>query len=230
MVRALDLTSPAGSPPTKILIVDDHAVLRMGLAALFGTVPHFAVVGEAATAAAALVEARRCRPDVVMMDVRLPDGSGVEACREIRAERPETRVIMFTSFADEDSVVEAVMADAAGYVLKGSEPQRLIEAIETVAAGGSLLDPSVTDYVLRRMRRMGARSVDDDPLAVLGKQERKVLPLIAEGKTNREIAATLFVSEHTAKSYVSDILRKLGVARRSQVAALVTRLERREEE
>jgi len=228
MVRALDLTSPAGSPPTKILIVDDHAVLRMGLAALFGTVPHFAVVGEAATAAAALVEARRCRPDVVMMDVRLPDGSGVEACREIRAERPETRVIMFTSFADEDSVIEAVMADAAGYVLKGSEPQRLIEAIETVAAGGSLLDPSVTDCVLRRMRRLGARWVDDDPLAVLGKQERKVLPLLAEGKTNREIAAILFVSEHTAKSYVSDILRKLGLARRSQAAALVTRLERRQ--
>ena len=128
MVRALDLTSPAGSPPTKILIVDDHAVLRMGLAALFGTVPHFAVVGEAATAAAALVEARRCRPDVVMMDVRLPDGSGVEACREIRAERPETRVIMFTSFADEDSVIEAVMEEVAtrlkdGRIIIGDAPQ-----------------------------------------------------------------------------------------------------------
>jgi two-component system response regulator DevR len=202
----------------------------MGLAALFGTVPHFAVVGEAATAGAALTEARRCRPDVVMMDVRLPDGSGVVACREIRSERPETRVIMFTSFADEDSVVEAVMADAAGYVLKGSEPQRLIEAVETVAAGGSLLDPSVTEAVLRRMRRMGARSAGDDPLSALSTQERKVLPLLAEGRTNREIAAALCVSEHTAKSYVSDILRKLGVARRSQAAALVSRLGRRPEE
>jgi DNA-binding NarL/FixJ family response regulator len=230
MGRTLDLNRPAAAAPTKILIVDDHAVLRMGLAALFGTVPNFAVVGEAATAAAALVEARRCRPDVVMMDVRLPDGSGVEACRAIREERPETRVIMFTSFADEDSVVEAVMADAAGYVLKGSEPQRLIEAIEAVAAGGSLLDPSVTDTVLRRMRRMGTRSADDDPLAALSKQERKVLPLLAAGRTNREIGASLFVSEHTAKSYVSDILRKLGVARRSQAAALASRLERRQDE
>jgi two-component system, NarL family, response regulator DevR len=201
----------------------------MGLAALFGTVPHFAVVGEAATAEASLVEVRRCRPDVVMMDVRLPDGSGVEACREIRSERPETRVIMFTSFADEDSVVDAVMADAAGYVLKGSEPQRLIEAVEAVATGGSLLDPSVTEAVLRRLRRKGDRSPSDDPLAALSKQERKVLPLLAEGRTNREIAAALFVSEHTAKSYVSDILHKLGLARRSQAAALASRLRPPEE-
>jgi DNA-binding NarL/FixJ family response regulator len=137
---------------------------------------------------------------------------------------------MFTSFADEDSVVAAVMADAAGYVLKGSEPQRLIEAVEAVGAGGSLLDPSVTEAVLRRMRQLGARSADDDPLAPLSKQERKVLPLLAAGRTNREIAAALFISEHTAKSYVSDILRKLGLARRSQAAALATRLERRQDE
>lgn len=217
--------TPGSQPPTKILIVDDHAVVRMGLAALFGTVPHFAVVGEAATAATALVEARRCRPDVVLMDVRLPDGSGVEACRVIRGERPETRVIMFTSFADEGSVIDAVMADAAGYVLKGSEPQRLIEAVETVAAGGSLLDPTVTDAVLRRMRRQTTGPADDDPLASLSSQERRIVALIAEGRTNREIATALFLSEHTAKGYVSDLLHKLGLNRRSQAAALVSRLE-----
>jgi two-component system response regulator DevR len=214
---------------TKILIVDDHAVLRMGLAALFGTVPHFAVVGEAATAAAALVEARRCRPDVVLMDIRLPDGSGIEACRELRAERPEARVIMFTSYADEGSVIAAVMANAAGYLLKTTEPQRLIEAIEAVAAGGSLLDPSVTRSVLERLRRGGSTTADADPLAALSIQERKVLPLIAEGRTNREIAAALFVSEHTVKAHVSEILRKLGLTRRAQAAALVSRLKQPEE-
>lgn len=127
---------------TRILLVDDHAAVREGLAALLGRVPHFSVVGEAASAAAALVEARRCRPDVVLMDVRLPDASGVGACRAIRAERPETRVVMLTGYRDASAVVEAVNADAAGYLMKDIEPQRLIEAVELVAAGRSLFEPS----------------------------------------------------------------------------------------
>jgi DNA-binding NarL/FixJ family response regulator len=133
------------------------------------------------------------------------------------------RVIMLTSYADEEAVIDSIMADAAGYLLKGTEPQRLIEAVETVAGGESLLDPSVTQTVLRRMRRLTSKPAEEDPLAVLSDQERRVLPLIADGKTNREIAAILFVSEHTVKSYVSDILRKLRLSRRAQAAALISR-------
>lgn len=215
--------SPDRTRPIRILIVDDHAVVRMGLAALFGTVPHFAVVGEAATVAGALHEARRCRPDVVTMDVRLPDGNGVEACRDLRAERPETRVIVLTAFAHDDAVIDSIMAGAAGYLLKSADPEGLIAAIETVAAGGSLLDPSVVAAVLRRLRQAAAGPVDADPLAALSPHERKILPLIADGKTNREIAAELFVSEHTVKAHVSEILRKLRLSRRGQIAALVGR-------
>jgi DNA-binding NarL/FixJ family response regulator len=210
-------------PEVKLLVVDDHAVLRLGLTALFGDVPHIAVVGEAGTAAEAVAEARRCRPDVVLMDVRLPDGSGVEACREIRAERPATKVIMLTSYADDDAVVASVMAGAAGYFLKQTHPERLIEAVETVAGGGSLLDPEVTEAVLGRLRQLAAPA-HDDPLTALSEQERKVLPLIAEGKTNREIAAALALNEHTVKHYVTRILRKLRLTRRVEAAAFAARL------
>ena len=206
----------------KLLLVDDHKVMRLGLASLFATAPQFAVVGEAGTVAEAVAEARRCRPDVVIMDVRLPDGSGVEACREIRSERPDTRVVMLTSYADEDAVMASIMAGAAGYLLKQTDPERLIEAVEMVAGGSSLLDPGVTRTILEQIQRLGAPATRD-PLAALSEQEQKILPLIAEGKTNREIAATLFLSEHTVKSYVSSILQKLNLSRRAEAAAFIAR-------
>jgi two-component system, NarL family, response regulator DevR len=208
----------------KLLLVDDHKVVRLGLAALFATVPGISVVGEAGSAAEAIEAARRCAPNVVIMDVRLPDGSGVEACREIRSERPDTHVVMLTSFADEDAVISSIMAGAAGYVLKNAEPDRLVEAVEGARRGMSLLDPTVTATVLNQMRRL-ANPTGDDPLAPLTEQERNVLPLIAEGKTNREIASVLYLSEHTVKGYVSNILQKLHLARRAEAAAFITKVQ-----
>lgn len=208
--------------PTRLLIVDDHAVVRMGLAGLFGTVPSFVVAGEAGTAAEALDQARHCRPDVVIMDVRLPDESGVEACREIRSERPETRVLMLTSYSDEEAVVGSIMAGAAGYVLKQVAPGQLIDAVRVVSEGGSLLDPAITATVLGQIRRTGD-APEDDPLSVLAGHERRLLPLIAEGKTNRQMAAELCLSEHTVKTYLSEILRKLHLSRRAEAAAFIVR-------
>jgi DNA-binding NarL/FixJ family response regulator len=208
--------------PIKVLLVDDQAIVRMGLAALFGTAPHIAVVGEAATGTDALVEARRCRPDVILMDVRLPERSGIEACREIRSEQPHVRVLMLTSYTDEEAVLAAILAGAAGYILKTCDPARLIEAVEIVAANGSLLDPTVTVAVMNRLRQ-GSGGPADDRLSALSEQERRILPLIAEGKTNRQIADELFVSEHTVKGYVRAAFSKLQVSRRSQLAALVAR-------
>jgi two-component system, NarL family, response regulator DevR len=206
----------------KLLLVDDHRVVRLGLRTLFETAPQFNVVAEAGTVAEAVTAARRTQPDVVVMDVRLPDGSGVEACREIRSERPRTRVLMLTSYSDEDAVVASIMAGAAGYLLKQTDPERLVEAAEIVADGGSLLDPAVTQTVLQWMRRLGAQA-PSDPLIGLSDQERKILPLLAEGKTNREIAAQLYLSEHTVKTYVSNILQKLHISRRAEAAAFIAR-------
>lgn len=208
--------------PIRIMLVDDHNVVRLGLMSLFGTVPHFKVVGEAASASAAVSEARRTKPDIVIMDIRLPDGSGVEACRDIRSFRPQTRVIMLTSYSDEDAILDSILAGAAGYLLKQIEPSRLIEAVEEVAKGASLLDPAVTQTVLTWMRRHGAQN-PDDPLASLTEPERRILPLIASGKTNREIASALYLSEHTVKTYVSHILQKLHLSRRAEAAAFIAR-------
>lgn len=209
-------------PPIRVLIVDDHKIVRLGLAALFGTARNIAVVGEAGTAAEAVAAARRERPEVALMDVRLPDGSGVEACREIRAELPETRVVMLSSFADEDAVVASILAGASGYLLKHSDPEGLLAAVEVAARGGSLLDPAVTDTVLQWMRGQG-KAATGGPLGALSEQERSVLLLVAEGKTNREIGAALYLSEHTVKSYVSSILKKLGLKRRAEAAAYIAR-------
>jgi len=208
--------------PVKLLLVDDDPVERLGLTTLLGTAVHFAVVGEAGSVAEAILEARRCHPDVVLLDVRLPDGSGVDACREIRSERPTTRVLMLSAYDDEDAVITSILAGAAGYLLKHTVLDRLLEAVELVARGGAMLDPAVTDAVLRWMRQAAAGSLDD-PVAVLSGQERKILPLIAEGKTNREIAAVLYLSEHTIKSYISSILHKLHLTRRAEVAAFIAR-------
>jgi DNA-binding NarL/FixJ family response regulator len=203
----------------RILIVDDHEVVRMGLRSLLERRPGFLVVGEAGTMAEAVRAALQSQPDVVVMDIRLPDGSGVEACREIREQQPETRVIMLTSYADDEALFGSIMAGASGYLLKQTRGQDLANAIERVAGGESLLDPSVTNKVLDRMRRLASGEGDDLP--ELSPQERKILSLIAEGKTNKEIAQEIFLSDKTVKNYVSSILRKLNLRRRSEAAAFL---------
>ncbi len=208
-----------------ILIVDDHEVVRMGLRTLLERQPGFLVVAEAGTAAESVIAARQSQPDVVVMDIRLPDGTGVEACREIREERPDTKVIMLTSYADEDAVIGSIMAGASGYLLKQTRGQSLTEAIAQVARGQSLLDPAVTNKVLERMRRLAKGELDE--LAALSPQEQKILPLIAQGKTNKEIAQEIFLSAKTVKNYVSSILRKLNLSRRSQAAAFIAERQAR---
>ncbi len=205
--------------PVAILLVDDHEVVRMGLKTLLDRREGFSVVGEAGTVAEAIDTARQTRPDVIVMDIRLPDGNGVEACREIRGELPETKVIMLTSYADDEAVYGSIMAGASGYLLKQTRGQSLAEAIERVARGESLLDPSVTEKVLARMRSLALG--EGDELAALSGQERKILGLIAEGKTNKEIAGEIFLSDKTVKNYVSSILSKLNLRRRSEAAAFI---------
>ena len=206
--------------PLRLLVVDDHEVVRQGLVALLDRRPGFQVVAEAGSVEEAIAQARRHRPDIVVMDVRLPDGSGVEACREIRAELPETRVIMLTSFPDDEAVLSAIVAGASGYLLKQIRARDLVAALEAVGRGESLLDPAVTERVLERVRRIATGQVDDE-LSVLTPQEKKILMLVAEGKTNKEIAADVFLSDKTVKNYVSSILSKLNLERRAQAAAFV---------
>ena len=208
--------------PLRVLVVDDHEVVRKGLVALLDRRDGFEVVAEAGTVEQAVGQARVHHPDIVVMDVRLPDGSGVEACREIRAELPETRVIMLTSFPDDEAVLSAIVAGASGYLLKQIRARDLVAALEAVGRGESLLDPAVTERVLERVRRIATGQADDD-LAVLTPQEQKILMLVAEGKTNKEIAADIFLSDKTVKNYVSSILSKLNLERRAQAAAFVAK-------
>jgi two-component system response regulator DevR len=214
--------SPAARP-LSLLIVDDHEVVRQGLVALLGRRPEFQVVAEAGTVADAVEAARRFQPDLVVMDVRLPDGSGIEACREIRAERPATRVLILTSYPDEDAVLSAIVAGASGYLLKQVRARDLVAALEAVGRGESLLDPAVTGRVLERIRRIAAADRPEE-LSQLTAQEQKILLLVAEGKTNKEIAAEVFLSDKTVKNYVSSILAKLNLERRAQAAAYMARL------
>jgi len=213
--------------PLRVVVVDDHEIVRQGLVALLDRRPEFHVVGEAGTVVEAVAESRRLEPDIVVMDVRLPDGSGVEACREIRADRPATRVIMLTSYPDEEAVLSAIVAGASGYLLKQIRGRDLVAGLLAVGRGESLLDPAVTERVLERVRRM-ASGQDNDELAVLTSQERKILLLVAEGKTNKQIAGEVFLSDKTVKNYVSSILSKLNLERRAQAAAFVAqqRLDR----
>jgi two-component system, NarL family, response regulator DevR len=206
----------------RLLVVDDHEVVRQGLVAMLGRRPGIQVVAEAGTVAEAIAQARRYQPDLVVMDVRLPDGSGIEACREIRAEMPATRVVMLTSYPDEEAVMSAIIAGASGYLLKQIRARDLVAALETVARGESLLDPAVTAQVLERIRRI-ATDGQPDEYAQLTTQERRILALVAEGKTNREIAGEVFLSEKTVKNYVSSILSKLNLERRAQAAAFVAK-------
>ena len=206
---------------TRVMIVDDHEVVREGLRSLLRRRQELAVVGEADSVASAIEEARRTEPDVVIMDVRLPDGSGVEACRQIRAERPDTKVLMLTSYGDDEAVFASIMAGAIGYLLKQTSTNTLIEAIERAMKGESLLDPAVTQRVLERVR--SGKQDEDEELALLSEQERKILDLIAKGMTNRELAKEIFLSDKTVKNYVSSILSKLSLRRRSEAAAFIAR-------
>jgi len=208
--------------PFRLLVVDDHEVVRQGLVALLDRRPNFQVVAEAGTVEEALAQAHLHQPDIVIMDVRLPDGSGVEACREIRADLPDTRVVMLTSFPDDEAVLSAIVAGAAGYLLKQIRARDLIAGLEAVGRGESLLDPAVTERVLARVRQIASGEIHDE-LAGLTPQERKILMLVAEGMTNKAIAAEIFLSDKTVKNYVSSILAKLNLERRAQAAAFVAR-------
>jgi two-component system response regulator DevR len=206
----------------RLLVVDDHEVVRQGLVSLLDRRSGFEVVAQAGSVAESITLAARYEPDVVIMDVRLPDGSGIEACREIRATRPETRVIMLTSYPDEEAVLSAIIAGASGYLLKQIRGRDLVTALEAVGRGESLLDSAVTEKVLERVRRVASGSATDE-LAELTAQERKILLLVAEGKTNKEIAGDVFLSDKTVKNYVSSILSKLNLQRRTQAAAFVAK-------
>jgi two-component system, NarL family, response regulator DevR len=208
--------------PLRVMLVDDHEVVRSGVRALLQETDDIIVTAEAGTVRDAVDEADRARPDVVVMDVRLADGSGIEATREIRARHPNTRVVMLTSFADDEALFASIMAGASGYVLKQVRGGELVRAIRTVGKGESLLDPAVTNAVLDRLRK-GKRLLEDEKLARLSPQEERILGLVADGKTNKEIGDELDLAEKTVKNYVSSILSKLEVARRAEAAAYLAR-------
>ncbi len=208
--------------PLRLMLVDDHEVVRSGLRTMLEAAGDMRVVAEAGTVADAIAESDRVRPDVIVMDVQLADGSGIEATREIRARRPESRVIMLTSFADDEALFASIMAGASGYVLKQIRGGDLVRAIRSVGQGQSLLDPAVTATVLERLRK-GKHLLRDERLARLSAQEERILVLVAEGHTNREIGIRLKLAEKTVKNYVSTILSKLGVGRRTEAAAYLAR-------
>jgi two-component system, NarL family, response regulator DevR len=208
--------------PLRVMLVDDHEVVRAGIRAMLQSTDDIIVTAEAGSVREAVDEADRSRPDLVVMDVRLADGSGIEATREILAEHPRTRVIMLTSFADDEALFSSIMAGASGYVLKQVAGGELVRAIRAVGAGESLLDPAVTKSVLDRLRK-GKHLMRDERLARLSPQEERILALIADGKTNKEVGEELHLAEKTVKNYVSSILSKLEVARRAEAAAYLAR-------
>lgn len=206
----------------KVMLVDDHEIVRQGLRALLEAEDDIDVVTEADSSESAISLARIHQPDVIVMDVRMPGGSGVEACRAIRDERPDAQVIMLTSFSDDEALFNSIMAGAAGFVLKQIRGRDLIDAIRTVGSGRSLLDPDVTQRVLERLRK--AKFEEKDPkLARLSPQEERILEMVGEGLTNREIAERIHLSDKTVKNYVSTILQKLEVARRAEAASYIAR-------
>lgn len=205
----------------RVLIADDHEVVRVGLRSLLDSVDDIQVVGEAASGEEAVERAEVLKPDVVVMDVRMPEMGGIEACRVIRSAHPEIKVIMLTSYSDDEAVFASLMAGAGGYVLKRIGTTQLVEGIRVVAGGGSMLDPKVTGRVLERLRE--GDEAEDEAVEVLTDQERRILDLIAQGYTNREIAEQLFLSEKTVRNYVSNILGKLQVSNRTQAAAYALR-------
>lgn len=202
----------------RILLVDDHEVVRLGLRALLERHPHFEVTAEASTAREAIDRVKQYSPDVVVMDIRLPGGSGIEACEEITENYPDSKVIMLTSYAEDEMLFSAIRAGAAGYVLKQIGGEDLVKAIEAVGRGEALLDPAVTQRIFQEVRK-AAKEEEASAFAALTQQEKHVLVLVSEGKTNREIAKALFLGEGTVRNYVSSILSKLGVSNRAEAAA-----------
>lgn len=206
----------------RVFLLDDHEVVRSGLEHLLTASGDIEVVGSVGTAGAAIARIPALKPDVAVLDARLPDGSGIDVCREIRSARPETRVIILTSFDDDEALFAAIMAGAAGYVLKQVSGQDLVSAVRQVAAGGSLLDPSLVSRVMERIRE--GEPSEPEELKRLTAQERRILELVAEGLTNREIGERLFLAEKTVKNYMSSLLAKLGFERRTQAAVFATKM------
>jgi two-component system, NarL family, response regulator DevR len=215
------------SDAVRVFLLDDHEIVRRGVKDLLEAEADLEVVGEAGTADEALARIPPTRPDVAVLDVRLPDGDGVQVCREIRSRHPEVQCLILTSFADDEALVQAIMSGASGYVLKQIKGADIVEAVRFVAKGQSLLDPSVTARVLERLRNGPA---DDERLARLSPQERNILGLIADGLTNRQIAEQVHLAEKTVKNYVSNLLAKLGMERRTQAAVYAARLAGRQPE
>jgi DNA-binding NarL/FixJ family response regulator len=211
----------------RVFLLDDHEVVRRGVAALLEAETDITVVGEAATAAQALARIPAAKPDIAILDIRLPDSDGITVCRELRSRMPRMGCLMLTSYSDEEALFNAVMAGASGYVLKQIHGSDLTNAVRTVASGQSLLDPHSTAQILRHLRD---RQAHDDPLADLSAQERQILTLIGEGLTNRQIGERLFLAEKTVKNYVSHLFTKLNMRRRTQAAALAARLKAAGEE
>src|SRR5450432_45168 len=211
----------SGGRTIRVFLLDDHEIVRRGVRELMEAEPDITVVGEAGTAESALARIPALKPDVAVLDVRLPDGDGVSVCRDIRSTMPEVACLMLTSFGDDEALFDAIMAGAAGYVLKQIRGTDLVGAVRAVAAGQSLLDPEAASRVMRRMRDQAARS---DPLSGLTGQERRILELIGEGLTNRQIGAKMFLAEKTIKNYVSALFAKLGMERRTQAAAYAARV------
>jgi DNA-binding NarL/FixJ family response regulator len=209
------------TPPLRVMLVDDHEIVRDGIRAMLESQDDIVVTSEAGSVRDAIDEAARTRPDVIVMDVRLTDGSGIEATREIRAARPATKVLMLTSFADDEALFASIMAGASGYILKEVNAQDLLGAVRHVAAGHSLIDPLLVERVLDRVRN-GPETAPE--LANLTEQELRLLELIAEGLTNRQIGERMFLAEKTVKNYVSTLLGKMGLERRTQAAVLASRL------
>jgi DNA-binding NarL/FixJ family response regulator len=206
----------------RVFLLDDHEVVRRGLAALLESTDDIVVIGESGSAQEAARIIPALRPDVAVLDARLPDGSGVDVCRDVRSQDPAIKALMLTSYQDDEALFNAIMAGASGYLLKQVRGTDLLEAIRTVAAGGSLLDPAVTQRVLERIRSGGEREPEE--LASLTPQERRILELVAQGMTNRQIGNELFLAEKTVKNYVSSLLAKLGLERRTQAAVLANKL------
>jgi DNA-binding NarL/FixJ family response regulator len=209
------------SKQIRVFLLDDHEIVRMGVRELLEAEPDITVVGEAGTASSALARIPALRPDVAVLDMRLPDGDGVSVCRQIRSTMPEVACLMLTSYADDQALVDAVLAGAAGYVLKEIRGTDLVGAVRTLASGQSMLDPAAAATLMARLRDEATRS---DPLAGLTSQERKILELIGEGLTNRQIGERMFLAEKTVKNYVSALFAKLGMERRAQAAAYATRV------
>ena len=209
--------------PTRVFLLDDHEVVRRGVRDLLEAEDDLTVVGEAGTAEEAVGRIPATSPHVAVLDVRLPDGDGIEVCRDVRSRHPEIACIMLTSYADDEAVYAAIMAGASGYVLKQVRGNELVDGIRRVARGESLLDPVVTTRILERIRHSEA----DDELAGLTDQERRILELIADGLTNRQIGEQMFLAEKTVKNYVSNLLSKLGMSRRTEAAAYAARLSER---